>query len=290
MMPNFAVPTPLCTASSMVPLKRLLLLALAVAAPAALSAQAVPSDAHYRGFQRDGDLTLVVAGKEAPAAEIYHAEAARAYLIITSELPSPILINAPNMTVETVDLMKVSRQPDGSLDLLADAGLASSGKYTVRERDIAFNVGGREVVVKPRPYVLGLHPGAEILAGNPGYQRLAKSYNPDAAILKRLKAHKEDVRVLTFFGSWCPHCKKNLPLLLKVEQGLAGGRIRFDYYGLPTPFGDEPEAKKHGVESVPTAILFVGGQEIGRIPTSQWSNPEVALDLQLNGPGRFKKR
>lgn len=269
------------------PLRCLLLLALA-AAPAALSAQAVPSDAHYRGFQPDGDLLLVIGGKDQPAAEIFFAEAARSYLVISSELSSPILVNAPNGTVEKVDLMKVSRQFDGSIDLLADATLAAAGKYIVRESDITFTVDGKEVRLKPRPWLLGPHSGTELLSSNPGYQRGAKAYNPDAAIVKRLKGHKEDVRVLTFFGSWCPHCKKNLPLLLKVEQGLAGSKIHFDYYGLPRPFGDEPEAKKYAVDGVPTAILFVGGKEIARIPNSQWSNPEVALDLQLNGPGRSK--
>jgi thiol-disulfide isomerase/thioredoxin len=110
------------------------------------------------------------------------------------------------------------------------------------------------------------------------------------AILKRLKGHKEAVRVLTFFGTWCPHCKQRLPLLLKVEQGLAGSKFQFEYYGLPSPFDSEPEAKSHKIDGVPTAILYVGDKEIGRIPHSQWSNPEVALDLQLNGPGRSKAR
>jgi thiol-disulfide isomerase/thioredoxin len=47
--------------------------------------------------------------------------------------------------------------------------------------------------------------------------------NPDREKLiqemKRLKAQKEPVRILTFFGSWCPHCSAHVPLLLKVEQG-----------------------------------------------------------------------
>ena len=72
------------------------------------------------------------------------------------------------------------------------------------------------------------------------------------------------------------------------SSGLAGGRFQFEYYGLPTPFDAEPEAKRHKIEAVPTAILYVGDKEIGRIPNSQWSNPEVALDLQLNGPGRTR--
>ena len=271
------------------PISRLLP-ALALLAAAPLAAQAVPSDAHYKGFQPEGDFILTVGGKDQPSAEIFKSEGARSFLVISSELPSPVLINSAAKSVETVDLMKVSRQVDGSIDLLADATLESAGSYTIGEKDIAFTVAGKELTLKQRPWMLGKHTGPELLASNPGYQRGAKSYTPDAAIVKRLKAHKESVRVLTFFGSWCPHCKARLPLLLKVEQGLAGSKIQFDYYGLPSPFDSEPEAKSHKIDGVPTAILYVDGKEIGRIPNSQWSNPEVALDLQLNGPGRAKTR
>jgi len=265
--------------------------ALLLLASSLAGAQALPSGGALRGLVADGDWLLSVNGKDQPAAEVFHySEPARAFLLISSELPSPLLINVAAGSVETVDLMKVSRQIDGSIDLLADATLAPATKYTVGESGISFDVGGKAVVMKERPWKLGLHKGPELLASNPGYQRGAKSYNPDTAILKRLKEHKESVRVLTFFGSWCPHCKAHLPLLFKVEQGLTGSKIQFDYYGLPRPFGDDAEAKKYGITGVPTAILFVGGKEIGRIPNSQWSNPEVALDLQLNGPGRAKTR
>ena len=253
-------------------------------------AQAAPPAAPLRGLLADGDWMLQVNGKDQPAAEIFGTEPARAFLLISSELPSPLLLSVAGGTVETVDLMKVSRQIDGSIDLLPGASLGSAVKYTVRESDITFDIAGKTVVMKPRPWKLGLHKGPELLSSNPVYQRGAKGYNPDTAILKRLKDHKESVRVLTFFGSWCPHCKAHLPLLLKVEQGLTGSKIQFDYYGLPRPFGDDAEAKKYGITGVPTAILFVDGKEIGRIPNSQWSNPEVALDLQLNGPGRSKGR
>lgn len=279
------------TRSSLPVLRKLTLAAgLVLLAPVAVRAQAVPADAHFRGFELNNDLIVVLEGKELPKAELYFSEGARAYLVIASDLPSPLLINAPAGTVETVDLMKVSRRPDGTIDLLADATLAPAGKYQIRESEIEFTVSGRGVKLKQRPYTLGPQTGPALLSSSPVYQRTAKSYNPDLGILKRLKEQKEPVRVLTFFGSWCPHCRRHLPLLLKVEEGLAGSRFKFDYYGLPTPFGNDAEAKKYGITGVPTAILFVGDKEVGRIPATQWSNPEVALDLQLNGPGRSKAR
>ena len=264
--------------------------ALSILVPASAGAQAAPADAHFQGFVPNDDFVLVVAGKEQPRAEVFYSERARAYLVLTSELASPVLINAPAMTVETVDLMKVARQADGSIDLLADASLSPSGKYQIRETDIEFEVAGRTIQLKQAPWVLGKHSGTEVLSASLSYQKTAKGYSPDATIIKRLRSQKEKIRVLTFFGSWCPHCKRHLPLLLKVEQALAGSNFEFDYYGLPSPFSGEPEAEKYKVSGVPTAILFRGGKEIGRIPASQWSNPEVALDLQINGPGQSGKR
>jgi len=250
------------------------------------SAEPVPSDAVLRNFELSGDFVLMIDGKEQPKAEIYFSEAARAYVVMASEFASPILVSAPTQSVDTVDLMKVSKQPSGTIDLLADAVLQAAGKYRVDGPNIEFAYSGKTLRLLPRPYLLGRHTGTELLAYNPAYARKARAYNPDAGIMKRLKAQKQPVRVLTFFGSWCPHCSAHVPLLLKVEQGLAGSKLQFDYLGMPKgpAFGEVPEAKKYKIDGVPTAILFLGDQEIGRIPNSQWSNPEVALDLQLNGP------
>ncbi|MDQ1348007.1 MAG: hypothetical protein QG573_1381 [Acidobacteriota bacterium] len=258
----------------------------APSASAASAAQTVPADAVLRNFELSGDFVLAIDGKEQPKAEIYFSESARAYVLIAAEFPSPILVSAPTQSVDTIDLMKVSKQPNGVIDLLADAVFEPAGKYRVEGPNIEFSYAGKKLRVSPRPYLIGKHSGPELLAYNPSYERKARNYTPDAGIMKRLKAHKEPVRVLTFFGSWCPHCSTHVPLLLKVEQGLAGGKIQFEYLGMPkgAAFGDVPEAKQYKVTGVPTAIFFVGDKEIGRIPNAQWANPEVALDLQLNGP------
>lgn len=255
-----------------------------------LAAQGVPSDGHFRGFEPNADFRPVIAGRVDPKAELFLSSSARAFLLLSAELPSPVLVHVGATTVETVDLMKVARQVDGTIDLLADATLEAAGKFKIDGEEIEFNVAGKSVRFEQTPWTLGKHSGAELLASNAAYRFKARGFNPDAGIVKRLRGHKEPVRVLTFFGSWCPHCKRHLPLLLRLEEALAGSRFQFEYYGLPSPFGDDVEAKKHAIVSVPTAILFVGDKEIGRIPSSQWANPEVAIDLQVNGPGRSKGR
>jgi len=86
-----------------------------------------------------------------------------------------------------------------------------------------------------------------------------------------------------FFGSWCPHCRQHVPLLLKVEDEVKNPNIKFEYFGLPRDFND-PEAKKAEVKSVPIGIVYVNGREVGRITGDGWNSPEVLLDRIIAGP------
>jgi len=269
----------------------LLLLAAATVIPAARPAlgQAVPSDAVLRGFQRIGEYVVLVNGKEDKGAEIYQNKLP-AYLIIASSLPSPVLLNPRAGTVETVNLMKVAKQADGSVDLLADAALAAQGKFEIKGEAIAFTSEGKQVTLNPNPPLLGLKKNADLKAHNPEYARTAKGYTPNAASIAALKKEAQPVTVRVFFGSWCPHCRQHVPLLLKVEDLLGPSKIHFEYYGLPHDFKD-PEAQKQKIRGVPTAIVYVNGRETGRLETQDWAAPEVSLSKVLGvapAPGAAK--
>jgi thiol-disulfide isomerase/thioredoxin len=251
-----------------------------IAAPHPLAAQQV--DALFQGFEPTGGWRLAVGGEELPKAEIYENARAAALIVISGQFSSPLLVDVSGRQVSALQLLKVSKRADGRIDLLADAVLEPVGTIQIAGTEARFTVENKAAVVKPSPYVLGPVKGPALLDSNFGYRWRTKSYEPDAAVISRLRGEKRDVRVLTFFGTWCPHCAKNLPLLLRVEQRLADAKIRFEYHGLPSPFTGVPEATTWKVESVPTAIVLVGGKEVGRIPASGWSNPEVALDLILH--------
>jgi thiol-disulfide isomerase/thioredoxin len=253
-------------------------LVFAVGFAGAASAQ---PDAVFQGFEPTGAWRVAVGGRELPKAEIYDNQRG-ALIVMSSEFASPLLIDVPGRSVSALQMLKVSKRADGRVDLLADAVLEPVAQLATDGLQGRFTLDKKTVLIEPSPYRLGSQTGAALLESNFGYRWRAKSYEPDAAALERLRGEKRDVRVLTFFGTWCPHCAKHVPLLLKLEQRLAGGKIRFDYHGLPNQFSNEPEAKTWRVESVPTAIVLVGGKEVGRIPATQWSNPEVALDLVLD--------
>lgn len=253
---------------------------LATAAPA--TAQAV--DSLLAGFEPSGDWVLAVDGQEKPKARIYYSKGARAIIVRSADFPSPVLLDVAGRSVQTLDLMKVAERPDGSLDVLADAVLQPSGALTLTGKEASFTVAGRKGVLTEAPFQVGDRTGAQLLESSAWYRYSAARYTPDAETLGRLRAEKRDVRLLTFFGTWCPHCKEHLPHLLKVEQMLDGSGIDFDYYGLPpTRVADEPQARKFGINGVPIGVVMVDGREVGRISGSGWYAPERALADVLAG-------
>ena len=258
---------------------------LASAAARPLRAQAI--DALFQDFQPWGEWLLKIDGSEVPEARIYSSQRSQSLLVRTAELPSPVLLDVPGRSVSTVDQKDVAAHDDGTIDLLADAKLAPAGKFTLAPGGgAAFDVSGKHVELVQNPFLLGPHEGFELLDHDAHYHYLAVNYEPDSAAIERLRKEKREVRVLTFFGSWCPHCREHVPLLLKTEEELKRTKIEFDYYGLPPAFWTtgQAEAKKFNVNGVPTSIVFVDGKEIGRIPNAGWAHPEVALADLLAAP------
>ena len=254
---------------------------------AALPAQAqgVPSDSVFRGFQRSGEYLLMVNSKVDKGAEIYVNASIPAYLIIATALPTPVLLTPRAGTVETVSIMKIAKQKDGSVDLLADATLAPQGKFKLEGERVLFTSEGRPASLNPKPPLTGVKKAADLKAHSPEYVRTAQGYKPNAQAIATIKKQAQPVRVRVFFGSWCPHCREHLPFLMKVEDEIKGSKVQFEYFGLPQPpqAWQHPEVKRLNIRGVPTGVVYVNGKETGRIQGDDWNAPEAALSRILGG-------
>ena len=87
-------------------------------------AQSAGADAFLSDFRVSGEYVVEIGGRPQPKAELYYSERARAFLIKSSELPSPVLVSPSAKEVQSLDLMKVALRPDGVIDVLADAVLS----------------------------------------------------------------------------------------------------------------------------------------------------------------------
>jgi len=252
-----------------------------LAAPSASLAQAAPPAGTIQGFQPSGEYSLLVDGKAVPAAQILMTDQPPMMLILTSALSAPVMLTPRTGRVDTVNLMKVSKQKDGSVDLLSGAVVKQAGFFKIEgDSSVSFTADGKKLSVVPRPPLLGLKTNADLKAYLPEYVRGAQRYTPNAASIATLRKQGAPVTVRVYFGSWCPHCRQLVPSLLRVQDEVRNPKIRYEYYGLPHTL-DDPEAKKANVHSVPTGIVFAGGKEIGRINTDGWVAPEVTLDKIL---------
>lgn len=265
-----------------------LLAAAALCAALPAQSQGAPSDSVLRGFQRSGDYILMVNGQADAKAEIYINQGIPAYLILPTAVPSPILLTPRAGTVETVQLMKVARQKDGTVDILADAALRPQGKFKLTADRVEFTSEGKKVSLNPKPPLLGTKNAAALKQHSPEYVRGAQAYTPNAQSMAALKKQAQPVRVVVFFGTWCPHCKEHLPHLLRVEDELKGGKFQFEYRGIPRDFKDA-EVQRLKVSEVPTAVVYVGGREVGRIIRNDWTTPETALSLLLGRAAKAGK-
>jgi thiol-disulfide isomerase/thioredoxin len=259
-----------------------LALLLAFAGVSGAVAQGAPSDAVLRDFQPIGDYVLWVEGKEVPAAKIYQTELAPAILVMSSALPAPVLLMPREGSVSTVHIMKVAKQSDGSIDLLADAVLAPQGRFQAVDDEVGFTVAGKAAKLKTRPPLLGLKNAAALKAYSPTYGRGAQEYRPNGQTIASLKKMGRPVKVQVFFGSWCSFCKHYVPYVLKVEEALKGSKVQFEYFGLPRDL-KAPEAQRLKVKAVPTGIVYVNGKEAGRISGDGWKAPEAALAKIISG-------
>ncbi len=72
--------------------------------------------------------------------------------------------------------------------------------------------------------------------------------------------NSSDLVLVEFFASWCPHCQRMMPLVREAKGELEG---RCDIYQFDI---DENQqlASENGVESIPTFILYKGGEEVWR--------------------------
>jgi thiol-disulfide isomerase/thioredoxin len=251
--------------------------------PAPDPSQATSKEA-IAGFAPNTDYLLEVDGKPVADARFYNKETPMMILVSSAGLPAPVLLNPRAASVETLDPQKVVTNADGSVDLAAEAVAKNQGTFQAGE-DVRFTVDGHTTVLKSRPPLLGAKKAADLEAYSPIYDRGAASYLPNGPAMAALKAQTNPILVKIYFGSWCPHCKQEVPKAVRVERDLAGSSVHFEYFGLPQGFGSDPEAVRVKVDSVPTAVVYVAGREVGRINGSSWAAPEIALrDLLASAP------
>lgn len=253
--------------------------ALSLAVPA--TAQS-PRGEIQRGFELVDDYIFVIDGNDSPEARIYRSAQTSAILVLPEGVTeTPVMIWPRQRVVESLNFMKVQKLEGGFVEVRTDPVVATHPPFEVVGTNVVFNVGDKELRLKPKPPLVGLYDAQAMLEKSAVYARRAEAYDPAQEVLDKLGQVNSEVRVRVFFGTWCPACGQMVPRILNVAQRLGESGLAFEFYGLPRGFQGDTEAKKYKIESVPTGVIFVNGKEVGRIQGNDWRAPESALSKLL---------
>ena len=233
---------------------------------------------------RPADYVVKLDGRPL-AAEVWQSRLAGHLLILSDELGTPVRLVLREARAETVQLLKIDKRQDGGLTVLPDAAGRDLGKFTVAPgaAGVTFSLDGKTVELGQKPALLGDQDLSGMKGYSRDYVRLAEEYKPSQAFINKLRAEGRPVRVEVYFGTWCPFCQEMVPRMMRVAEELEGSRIEVEFYGLPQgdAFSRDPKASALNITGVPTGVVFIGDQEIGRIKTNGWKIPELTLNGML---------
>jgi len=110
-----------------------------------------------------------------------------------------------------------------------------------------------------------------LMAGKFGeiYNQYYPIYQPEKAVIKKLKKHKEGLEIVIVLGTWCSDSHEQVPKFLKVLD-----KIKFDDSNLTMicvnrdKEGVEVDISKYNILFVPTFIFQRNSNELGRIVES----------------------
>ncbi|MBP7147458.1 MAG: hypothetical protein KBD01_07920 [Acidobacteria bacterium] len=235
-------------------------------------------------FTLTGKYQVRVGDKVDPAARVYRSAGVPRLLVVSSMLPAAALITAGEKTAAKVDPAAVQAADDDPEAVRLDTAVATApSAITIDGTRLKFRFGGSPVAIEPREAMLGDLDPERLLQQLPEYRRAADEYGPGRGDMRLLGSMDQPVDVDVFFGTWCPHCEKYVPRLIRVARDLQNPNIKFHFHGVPERITDDPLARQRGVDAVPTALVRRGDDVLGKIEGEAWTRPEAALSATVFG-------
>jgi thiol-disulfide isomerase/thioredoxin len=247
------------------------------------AAAELPGVAAVSDLEVNGGFVFELDGRNVEDAEIYLSEREVAYLVIASELETPLLISPRGKSVQSLRADRLTRR-DGGADLAAGSVLEYLGEYETRGGEMIFEIDGKVAKLEPKPPLLGHQTFDELGRHDPKYAYNARSLSDKkTASAPAPPRAGEDVKIRVYFGSWSEICEMLVPKVQQLEDDWKQYGVRFEYYGLPKPIVDDQHAVEMEIRGVPTAVGFVDGEEVGRATGLELKTPEESLHRILAG-------
>ena len=229
-----------------------------------------------------------------------------AQTLVTSSPRMFAVVCGDRVLIIDPDSKSVSEAPRSSFTLSADRLTATSAtdpRGTTRAPLVNPNdstyfamVDGKSVVVSAHQSKAGPMSLDELWTTAPVWRAIADTYEPDAAVIERLRAIDEPVRLQIVMATWCGDSRYHVPRLLKSIERAANPNLSVELIGIGPDF-DTPMDIIAGqnITNVPTVIVQRGGKELGRYvetpaaATIEDDIADITRGTQKPHPGGYKR-
>ncbi len=262
-----------------------------VAALALLAASPIPAahsaaDADAVPFALTGRYQLRVGDEVVRGASLYLTERGMPRVIVSCDrVETPLLVVAGEKKASALAAGVLGDAEDRIV--LTPASLAPGDRGVVPVRmdgpRALFDWAGQRFAIEPREPMLGPMSLEAIMDALPEYRRNVAEYKPQIGTIRLLGKVETAAQVQVFFGSWCPHCERLVPRLIKVIEELDSSKLDFRFHGVPRSVSDDPIARQYKVGGLPALILLREGAPPVRLDGEALLQPEMALAGALFG-------
>lgn len=130
----------------------------------------------------------------------------------------------------------------------------------------------------------------------PTWHAINETYEPDPAVIERLRKIDTPVRLQIVMATWCGDSRQHVPRLLKSIAKAANPNLTVELIGIGPDFTTPMEVVQgQNITNIPTVIVRKGENEIGRfVETPAGATVEDDIADIVNGtpkphPGRYER-
>ncbi len=172
--------------------------------------------------------------------------------------------------------------PAGTVQSLAAVETRTSDRAREKAAEPAAGPASAPAPAAAPPVLMGLIRAKEILEISPQWQSNLDAYEPNAAMVDRLRTLasdlKTDLRIEVVLGSWCGDSREQVPKFLRIQRAIGRNRLPATFLGVDRTKKEPAEAVAgKDIQRVPTFIVRIKGAEIGRIVETPQTTVEADL-------------
>lgn len=157
-------------------------------------------------------------------------------------------------------------------------------------------IGGKSVLVAPHQSKAGAMTLDELWETAPVWRKIAETYEPDGALVERLRAIDRPLQLTVVMATWCGDSRQQVPRLLKSIERANNPNLSVELIGIDAEFLQPSEViAGQNITNVPTVIVRDRNREIGRFvetpagATIEDDICDIASGTPKPHPGRYER-